>query len=60
MARQENNVKNAEDCFNHLWLISDPIVRTELDDNSDSNDKNNDIEIEGGDDSLVESFFLPE
>ena len=56
LARQESNLKNAEDCFHRLWLISDPILRAELDDNSD-NDEN---EIKDGDDPLVEGFFIPE
>ena len=56
MARQNDNSKNAHDCFNHLWLMSDPIVRSETEENSDS-----DIEIQkDGDDPIVESFFIVE
>ena len=61
LARQENNLKNAEDCFTHLWLISDPILRKEMSDleeGSDSDDDDN--EIKDRDDILVESFFISE
>ena len=57
MARQNDNSKNAQDCFNHLWLMSDPIVRSE----SEKFDSETKIEIEkDGDDPIVESFFIVE
>ena len=59
LARQENNLKNAEDCFNHLWFISDPLVRSEsgeFEKNEISEIESN--EIKGNDDILVESFFV--
>ena len=59
MARQENNVKNAEDCFNHLWLISDPVLRSESEDLEGNSNSDNEI-IKDGDDTLVESFFITE
>ena len=55
LARQHNNLVNANDCFNHLWLISDPFVRAEL----EKSDLDSAPEIvKDGDDPLVESFFL--
>ena len=58
MARQNDNAKNAHDCFNHLWLMSDPIVRSETEQFSDSETK---IQIQkDGDDPIVESFFVAE
>ena len=54
LARQNNNSNNAYDCFNHLWLISDPFVRAELESQFPSTFE----VIPDGDDSLVESFFL--
>ena len=58
MARQTSNLDNAHDCFNHLWLMSDPIVRSETENISASEPK---IEIQkDGDDPIVESFFIVE
>ena len=56
LARQHNNEVNAEDCFNHLWFISDPILRAESGDFGNSKSKSN--EIKDGDDYIVESFFI--
>ena len=58
LARQENNLKNAYDCFNHLWFLSDPIVRAE---NESDSVTESDSELESdGDDALVQSFFISE
>ena len=59
LARQEDNLKNAYDCFNHLWFLSDPIVRSENESEEDSDDTEYDSELESdGDDALVQSFFI--
>ena len=54
LSRQNNNLVNAYDCFTHLWLISDPIVKADME---EYDSKPKDIERDG-DDELVESFFL--
>ena len=54
LARQHNNLINAYDCFNHLWLYSDPFVRAELESNSTSTSTK---VVKDRDDALVESFF---
>ena len=60
LSRQENNLKNAYDCFNHLWFLSDPIVRAENESDEDSLTES-DSELESdGDDALVQSFFISE
>ena len=38
LARQNDNEKNAYDCFMHLWFVSDPLVRAEFEVDSDSDD----------------------
>ena len=53
LARQNNNLNNAYDCYMHLWLISDPFVRAELESESASTSE----VVKDGDDPLVESFF---
>ena len=55
LARQNDNEKNAYDCFMHLWFVSDPLVRAEFEVDSDSQNIEKD-----GDDYLVESFFIDE
>ena len=57
LARQNDNEKNAYDCFMHLWFVSDPLVRAEFEVDSDSDSQN--VEKDG-DDHLVESFFIDE
>ena len=47
---------NAEDCFNHLWFISDPLVRSESGE-FEKEDNSNEIKKDG-DDPIVESFFI--
>ena len=60
LARQENNLKNAEDCFNHLWFISDPLVRSESESEPEAeSDFDSEFELDN-DDALVQSFFIPE
>ena len=59
LARQHNNLKNAEDVFNHLWFISDPLVRSEsgeFEEKENSELESN--EIKDNDDIIVESFFV--
>ena len=48
---------NAEDCFHHIWLISDPLVRSESGEFEEKNSNSNEIEKDG-DDPIVESFFI--
>ena len=61
LARQENNLKNAYDCFNHIWFLSDPIVRTENESEEIDSVTESDSELEiDGDDALVQSFFISE
>ena len=55
LARQNNNLNNAYDCYMHLWFISDPIVRSELE-KSEPESASKEV-VKDGDDPLVESFF---
>ena len=60
LARQENNLVNAYDCFNHMWFLSDPIVRSENESEEDSlteSDYDSEL-VSDGDDALVQSFFI--
>ena len=60
LARQNNNLVNAYDCFMHMWFASDPLVRAETETEADSI-SHVDPEIEfDNDDALVKSFFISE
>ena len=62
-ARQHNTLVNLEDVFNHLWLYTDPVLRS-LGEKKQVENPSNSNEIEpqnmSEDDKLFNSFVIPE
>ena len=61
-ARQHNTLFNLEDVFNHLWLISDPILRRLGEKNTENPPISNEIDPQNmsEDDKMFNSFVVPE
>ena len=61
MARQHNELFNIEDCFNHLWYMSDPVLRKQAAENvseeKEEETTNENDEEKSQDDIIFESLL---
>ena len=61
MARQHNELYNLEDCFNHLWYMSDPVLRKQAATENASEEKEEEteenVEEKSEDDIIFESLL---
>ena len=62
MARQHNELFNIEDCFNHLWYMSDPVLRKQAAENVTEEEKEDenttDQNVEKSEDDIIFESLL--
>ena len=62
LARQHGHIVNVQDAFNHLWIMSDPIIRRQdpkFEETQATVSPFDDFSAKNEDDLIVESFILP-